>query len=186
MCTNRPEFIEVLYAAQRIGLRLTPINWHLTGEEAGYIVENCEAKAFVCSGELGDKVIDAAAAGGPGLVKINTGGYLPGFEMYNTVVAAEDGSDIDDPVIGTQMLYTSGTTGRPKGVHRETAAVSALATVNFCGYDEDSEQQRRRPPPDRPALPCRPAGLLGGGALHLRRAHRGHGPLGSRRGAAPD
>jgi len=104
MCTNRPEFLEVLYAAQRIGLRLTPINWHLTGDEAAYIVENCEAKAFVCSGELGDKVTVAAAAGGPGLVKINTGGYLPGFEMYNTVVAAEDGADIDDPVIGTQML----------------------------------------------------------------------------------
>ena len=81
----------------------------------------------------------AAAAGGPGLVKINTGGYLPGFEMYNSVVAAEEGSDIADPVIGTQMLYTSGTTGRPKGVHRESAAVSALATVNFCGYDEDYE-----------------------------------------------
>jgi long-chain acyl-CoA synthetase len=32
MCTNRPEFLEVLYAAQRSGLRLTPINWHLTGE----------------------------------------------------------------------------------------------------------------------------------------------------------
>ena len=139
MCTNEPEFLEVLYAAQRTGLRLTPINWHLTGEEAAYIVENCEAKAFVCSGTLGDKVAVAAAAGGPGLVKINTGGFMPGFEMYNTVVAAEDGSDIDDPVIGTQMLYTSGTTGRPKGVHRQTAAVSALAAVNFCGYDEDYE-----------------------------------------------
>jgi long-chain acyl-CoA synthetase len=137
MCTNGPEFLEVLYAAQRIGLRFTPINWHLTGPEAGYIVENCEAKAFICSGELGDKVGVAAAAGGPGLVKINTSGYLPGFEMYNTVVAAEDGSNIEDPVIGTQMLYTSGTTGRPKGVHRENAVVSALASVNFCGYDED-------------------------------------------------
>ena len=40
MCTNEPAFLEVLYASQRIGLRLTPINWHLTGEEAGYIVEN--------------------------------------------------------------------------------------------------------------------------------------------------
>ena len=120
MCTNEPEFLEVLYAAQRTGLRLTPINWHLTGEEAAYIIENCEAKAFVCSGALGDKVAVAAAAGGPGLVKINTGGYLPGFEMYNAVVAAEDGSDIEDPVIGTQMLYTSGTTGRPKGVHRDS------------------------------------------------------------------
>ena len=91
MCTNEPAFLEVLYAAQRTGLRLTPINWHLTGEEAAYIIENCEAKAFVCSGALGDKVAVAAAAGGPGLVKINTGGYLPGFEMYNTVVAAEEG-----------------------------------------------------------------------------------------------
>ena len=137
MCTNRPEFLEVLYASQRIGLRFTPINWHLTGPEAAYIVENCEAKAFICSGELGDKVSVAADSGGPGLVKINTGGYLPGFEMYHSVVAAEDGSDIDDPVLGTQMLYTSGTTGRPKGVHRDSTAVSALATVNFCGYDEE-------------------------------------------------
>ena len=140
MCTNRPEFLEVLYAAQRIGLRFTPINWHLTGDEAAYIVENCEAKAFVCSGELGDKVTVAAEAGGPGLVKINSGGYVPGFEMYNSVVAAEDGSNIDDPVLGTQMLYTSGTTGRPKGVHRDTTVVSTLATVNFCGYDEDYAQ----------------------------------------------
>ena len=56
------------------------------------------------------------------------------------MIAAEDGADIDDPVIGTQMLYTSGTTGRPKGVHREGQAPSALATVNFCGYDEDWER----------------------------------------------
>ena len=123
--------------AQRIGLRFTPLNWHLTGPEAAYIVENCEAKAIVCSGELGDKVSVAAAAGAPGLVRINTGGYVPGFEMYHTVVAAEDGADLEDPVMGTQMLYTSGTTGRPKGVHRDSPVVSALAAVNFCGYDED-------------------------------------------------
>src|ERR1700733_6881602 len=64
MCTNRPEFLEVLYAAQRAGLRMTPINWHLTGEEAAYIVGNCEAKVFVVSADLGDKVAEAAAGGG--------------------------------------------------------------------------------------------------------------------------
>jgi long-chain acyl-CoA synthetase len=126
----------VLYASARVGLRFTPINWHLTGEEAAYIVGNCEAKAFVCSADVGEKVVTAAGGGGPGLVKIIVGGYVPGFEMYNSVVAAEDGADIEDPVLGNQMLYTSGTTGRPKGVHREGQAPSALAAVNFCGYDE--------------------------------------------------
>ncbi len=156
MCTNRPEFIEVLYAAQRGGLRLTPINWHLTGEEAAYIVDNCEAKAFIGAAALGDKIVEAAsgvggkagggkAAGGKAggsasgreIVRLAVGGAAPEFESYEEVIAAEEGSDITDPVLGTQMLYTSGTTGRPKGVHRDGAAPSALATVNFCGYDED-------------------------------------------------
>jgi long-chain acyl-CoA synthetase len=138
MCTNRPEFVEVLLAAQRVGLRLTPINWHLTGEEAGYIVDNCEAKAFVAAASLGNKAVVAASAGVSGLVRLAVGGSLPGFESYDEVIAASEGSDIDDPVLGTQMLYTSGTTGRPKGVHRSSgAAPSALAAVNLCGYDED-------------------------------------------------
>ena len=155
MCTNRPEFLEVLYAAQRSGLRLTPINWHLTGEEAAYIVANCEAKAFIGAAELGDKIAEASAlrdaeasgeagaaalGAGAGMVRLAVGGDRPGFASYDEVIAAEDGADIDDPVIGTQMLYTSGTTGRPKGVHREGQAPSALATVNFCGYDEDWER----------------------------------------------
>ena len=65
MCANRPEFVEVLDAAQRIGLRLTPVNWHLTGEEAAYIVADCEAKAFVCSAELREAVTRAAEAARP-------------------------------------------------------------------------------------------------------------------------
>ena len=144
MCTNGPEFIEVLLAAQRAGLRLTPINWHLTGEEAGYIVDNCEAKAFIASASLGDEAVVAASAGGGGgggddrIVKMAVGGSLPGFESYEEAIAAHDGSDIDDPVLGTQMLYTSGTTGRPKGVHRSSGgAPSALISFNLCGYDED-------------------------------------------------
>jgi long-chain acyl-CoA synthetase len=141
MCTNRPEFLEVLYAAQRSGLRLTPINWHLTSDEARYIVENCEAKAFIAAAELGDPAADGVAGGTtPGadsLVTLAIGGELPGFDSYADALAGHDGADIEDPTLGSQMLYTSGTTGRPKGVHRAEAAPSALSTVNFWRYDED-------------------------------------------------
>src|SRR5690349_11190663 len=47
MCSNRPEFAEVLTATRRTGLRLTPISTRLTGVEAGYILDDCDAKAFV-------------------------------------------------------------------------------------------------------------------------------------------
>ena len=47
LLVNRPEFLEVLFACQRGGFRVTPINWHLTGDNASYIVGNCEAKAFI-------------------------------------------------------------------------------------------------------------------------------------------
>jgi long-chain acyl-CoA synthetase len=139
MCTNRPEFLEVLYAASRGGFRLTPLNWHLGAEEAAYIVANCEAKAFICSAELADRAAEASdvTASSAAMVRIMVGGLVTGFEKFTDVIAAEEGSDIADPVLGTQMLYTSGTTGRPKGVHREGAGPSALAAVNFCGYDED-------------------------------------------------
>jgi long-chain acyl-CoA synthetase len=141
MCTNRPQFVEVLYAAQRSGMRLTPINWHLTGEEARYIVENCEAKAFIGAAELGDRAIAAAGNGGTeradALFKLAVGGELPGFASYDDIISDHDRADIEDPTLGTQMLYTSGTTGRPKGVHRAVPTPSALAAANVWGYDED-------------------------------------------------
>src|SRR5256885_14136418 len=54
LCTNRTEFVEVVVAADRAGLRLTPVNWHLTGEEAGYIVDDCEARAVIADARFGE------------------------------------------------------------------------------------------------------------------------------------
>ena len=60
-----------------------------------------------------------------------------GFERYDDAVAAEDGDALDDPVLGHSMLYTSGTSGRPKGVLRPPSSDAALTAINLFGYDAD-------------------------------------------------
>ena len=51
---NRLDLFPVYWAAQRTGLYYTPVNWHLTPDEAAYIVDNCEAKVLVSSADLED------------------------------------------------------------------------------------------------------------------------------------
>jgi long-chain acyl-CoA synthetase len=117
VCTNRIEFIEVLSGAMRVGLRLTPVNWHMTAEEIAYVVRDCEAKAL-----FADVRVEAAKAllehCPELLLKVAIGGELPGFEPYDQIIRDLDGSNIADPARGYTMLYTSGTTGRPKGVYK--------------------------------------------------------------------
>lgn len=64
LCSNRPEFVEALLATQRAGLRLTTVNWHLTADEAGYIVDDCEAAALVAEARF-TAVAGGAAAAAP-------------------------------------------------------------------------------------------------------------------------
>ena len=54
LSSNRAEFVEVLLATQRSGLRLTTVNWHLTADESGYIVDDCEARAFVAEARFAE------------------------------------------------------------------------------------------------------------------------------------
>ncbi|MEM7251631.1 MAG: AMP-binding protein [Pseudomonadota bacterium] len=119
VCSNRGEFIVAMQACSRAGLRLTPINWHLTGDEIGYIVDNCEAKVLVCDQRFAEPGQRAAALSPNASIRLAIDGGIEGFEDYATFIGDESGDDIDDPILGGNMLYTSGTTGRPKGVYRE-------------------------------------------------------------------
>jgi long-chain acyl-CoA synthetase len=129
LCGNRAEFVEVYYAAVRMGARLTPINWHLTADEAGYIVDNCEATAFVAEASFATVAQGASAMAPRATALLAVGGEIDGFERYDKVIARYPADDVADPAAGSTMLYTSGTTGRPKGVFRaDSATTGTVAT----------------------------------------------------------
>jgi long-chain acyl-CoA synthetase len=113
---NRPELFEVVWGALRTGLHVTPINWHLAPDEAAYIVEDCGASALVASAGLGD-VVGRLTEGGSALAgRVAVGGSLPGFADYEELLAAQPASRPAEECEGHFMFYSSGTTGRPKGV----------------------------------------------------------------------
>lgn len=134
LCTNRAEFAETVAACQRVGLRLTTINWHLTADEASYIVDDCEAKAFVADARLAAVAAGAMRGARRCEVGLSVGGDIAGFERYEAALAAETDTDIDDPSPGSTMLYTSGTTGRPKGVRRK---LPPIPPTNVGEYRHD-------------------------------------------------
>ncbi len=125
--SNRPEFAEVLYAGVRSGARITPINWHLTGEEIAYIVNDCEAKVFVGDARFAGAVAEAGRLSPHATIQLAVGGDIDGFDSYDAAIEDQDPSDIEEPTLGRTMLYTSGTTGRPKGVDRAAARATTVA-----------------------------------------------------------
>jgi long-chain acyl-CoA synthetase len=136
LCPNRPELVEVVAATQRAGWRLTTVNWHLTGDEAGYIVADCESKALIAgAGEGLAEIATGSLPHAPNCTaRLAVGGSIEGFLDYDAELAGEDPRAIDDPQLGSMMLYTSGTTGRPKGVYRPEPAPAATAALNLFGY----------------------------------------------------
>jgi acyl-CoA synthetase (AMP-forming)/AMP-acid ligase II len=151
---NHPRFLEVAWAAQRSGLYFTPINYHFTAEEVAYIVDDCDAQALIVSSrlapmvtELLDRLSDRVTT------RLAIGPDVPdGYEHYADVTAGYPAMPLDEELEGHAMLYSSGTTGRPKGI-RYTLEKKPVGNpvVTFAGfrttYDLDEESVYLSPAP---------------------------------------
>jgi len=142
---NRLAFMEICWAAQRSGLYYTAISRYLTQEEIDYIVKDCGAKIFITSPKCYEQV--------KGLVGQPNGPLLymmdepePGFRSWDKEAAKQPTTPISDEVAGYDMLYSSGTTGRPKGIKKDFEGIRIDVPNQFlkilcgdmCGVNADS------------------------------------------------
>ncbi|HJP22245.1 MAG TPA: AMP-binding protein [Alphaproteobacteria bacterium] len=143
--SNRLETASLYWACQTLGVIFTPFNWRASGPEIAYVLEDAEAQAIVYEARSADAVLAAAATGGISvdrLIYVGTGGDGVGTGGEGTdftelaAAAPFTGALPDDDSATSLMLYTSGTTGRPKGVPRSysaerMASLSCLAQLHY-------------------------------------------------------
>lgn len=113
---NDPKVYEAYWAALRSGLYITAVNRHLSPAEISYIVNDCGAKALIASAGLREAT-EAIVEQTPEVeIRLAFGGPVEGYESYEDALAAQPPQPLPDQPRGTDMLYSSGTTGRPKGI----------------------------------------------------------------------
>ena len=127
---NNEHIHAVMWAARRSGLYYVPINTHLTAPEAAYIIDNSAAKAIIGSAALRktcENLAEHLPDGLPALLLIASGegeADLDGWQRYPECVADQPDTPIADEIEGDLLQYSSGTTGRPKGIKRALPHVS--------------------------------------------------------------
>jgi acyl-CoA synthetase (AMP-forming)/AMP-acid ligase II len=143
---NRLAFMEICWAAQRSGLYYTAISRYLTGDEISYIVKDCGARVVITSPKCADQIkgLVSDAAGAPLFFMVDE--PQSGFRPWDRELAKQPITPIADEITGYDMLYSSGTTGRPKGIKRESQntpidvpnAFLKLLCADMCGMSSDS------------------------------------------------
>lgn len=120
LCSNRPEYIEVRFAAHRIGARLTTVNWHLADDEAAYIVDNCDAMALFADVRCAESAKYSLEISSHLKMNVAIGGSITGFEDYNSLLDTYPTTDIDSPSLGGGLC----------NIHQEPQAGPKVCCVN--------------------------------------------------------
>ena len=127
-------FMEICWAAQRSGLYYTAISRYLTADEIAYIVKDCGATVVITTPKCGETIAGLVTSGADAPIFFMTGEVRPGFRSWDDERAAEPVIPIAGETAGFDMLYSSGTTGRPKGVKRVASETSILIPNAFLKY----------------------------------------------------
>ena len=107
---NRPLYLEIFWATQRIGAMLVPVSTRLTAPEIAYILEDAECSLLLTSRTYAD-VTQELARSMPDLRIVDVDS-----DAFSAEVSGQSSQMVEDPVPGQYMVYSSGTTGRPKGI----------------------------------------------------------------------
>src|ERR1700676_83012 len=143
---NRLAFMEICWAAQRSGLYYTAISRYLMIDEIAYIVKDCGAKIVITSPKCAEQVkgLVTGAPDAPRFYMVDE--PLPGFCSWDKEAIAQPTAPLPDEVAGYDMLYSSGTTGRPKGVKRQSERnpigvpnpFLKILCADMCGMNSNS------------------------------------------------
>lgn len=161
MVGNVAEFLVLAWGAHYAGLYYTAVSTRLNATEVGYIVGNSGAKMFVASDAYSDVAAEVAKAEGADVARLMLGQAVEGFASYEEAVASMSEEPLADRVAGTDMLYSSGTTGRPKGVMKPLEGIRLEESQHPVGglltllYGLTSDSSYLSPAPLYHAAPLR-------------------------------
>ena len=130
---NGPEMLEVLWGAHSAGLLYTACSTRLTPGELAYIVDDCDASAFIASAGLGEVAAAVLERTPKVRHRLSVGGAIPGHAPLEQALAGRSGEPLGDALAGADMLYSSGTTGWPKGIAPRRVREPLYAPDFFTG-----------------------------------------------------
>ena len=113
---NHERYMEVIWGCHYAGLIYTACSSRLTSDELTYIINDCGAKAFITTKHKADQAAEIAGDIPAAALRLMLDGTIPGYESYESAVSAQPTTRLPELIGGMDMLYSSGTTGKPKGV----------------------------------------------------------------------
>jgi long-chain acyl-CoA synthetase len=143
---NHPRYLEVAWGCHYAGAIYTATSSRLTSHELAYVIGDCGASVFITSMHLADQAADVVAHTPAVSLRLMLDGTIEGYDSYEDAVAAASPEPLEARTAGVDMLYSSGTTGLPKGVERtftaeplETTAGAVTPVLQFLfGVTADS------------------------------------------------